>query len=163
MDPCFAFGGMHEVVKNLVLFLQPLRIEISTNSMQNDPLSASSNPQNPFQIHVKTRTLPNTYDPKLVSFLLPGNTTTAVSEMILLQAGPSFFSVAPVLNALKTAPIPLCHQIAKPPTAKNNRASSAFAMKSGIAIARSPMLPQYCENGGTFDLSFLTESRYFSR
>ena len=42
-----------------------------------------------------------------------------VSEVVLLQAGPSFFAFDPILKALKTAPIPLAHIIAQPPLMVN--------------------------------------------
>jgi len=39
----------------------------------------------------------------------------SVFEVILIQTGPSFFAFEPVLNALKTVPIPLSYIITSPP------------------------------------------------
>lgn len=69
----------------------------------------------------------------------------ATSEIVLLQAGPSFFAYEPILEALKDAPIPLSHVITAPLT-------------SFLGLSKDLALPGYLEEGGFFDLSFLCHS-----
>lgn len=45
------------------------------------------------------------------------------SEVVLLQAGPSFFAFHPVLEALKNAPIPLRQYITLPSSDQGNSLS----------------------------------------
>ena len=65
------------------------------------------------------RSIPRPYNEKLVSLLLKEKEDLQISEVVMLQAGPSFFAFEPILKALKTAPIPLAHIIAQPPQTVN--------------------------------------------
>lgn len=91
-----------------------------------------------------------------MSLLLPEE-GEEISEIVLLQAGPSFFAFEPVLNALKTAPIPLAHIITQPPIIETVTTGFwPFNARETTTVQSVHMgLPQYAEEGGTFDLSFL--------
>lgn len=60
------------------------------------------------------RCVPNPYNEKLITLLESSNSQKTGKEVVLLQAGPSFFAFHPVLEALKNAPIPLRQYITQP-------------------------------------------------
>ena len=61
------------------------------------------------------RAIPVPYNEKLASLLFKEDQGARTSEVVLLQAGPSFFAFEPILKALKKASIPLEHIITQPP------------------------------------------------
>lgn len=78
------------------------------------------------------------------------------SEVVLLQAGPSFFAFQPVLEALKNAPIPLRQYITLPPSDQGKSLRlpqyiDASSDNNRIIVG----LPKYAEEGGSYNLSFL--------
>lgn len=88
------------------------------------------------------RVLGGVFSEKLAS-LIPKR-REEISEVILLQAGPSFFAFEPILNALKKAPIPLSHILTQPPEDHSSQPDDALVT-----------FPGYLEIGGTFNLGFL--------
>lgn len=115
-----------------------------------------------FDQHLR-RTIPFPYNEKLASLLTMKEKDPQISEVVLLQAGPSFFAFEPVLDALKRAPIPLAHLITQPPPDKETEAKD---LPPGLQVTvprQETHLPQYVEAGGCFNLSFLctdTPSRH---
>ena len=61
------------------------------------------------------RAIPVPYNEKLASLLFKEDQDVPISEVVLLQAGPSFFAFEPILKALKRVSIPLEHIITQPP------------------------------------------------
>lgn len=102
------------------------------------------------------RCVPNPYNEKLITLLESSNSQKREKEVVLLQAGPSFFAFHPVLEALKNAPIPLRQYITQPFSPQGTQTLNSrhlfYILDTEEVVVG---LPKYAEGDGSYNLSFL--------
>eukprot|EP00210_Caulerpa_lentillifera_P007090 g6783.t1 len=105
---------------------------------------------------ISFRCVPTPYNEDLINLLESNRTRQTCSEIVLLQAGPSFFAFHPVLEALKDAPIPLRQYITQPCSLQSTPQTTFNLFTSSKDAERTFVgLPRYAEGDGSYNLSFL--------